>query len=108
MINGVTQLVVTKIDVLNRMETIRAANSYQLDGMELDYLPFDLCEGDLQPQYLDFPGWLENLDDHTRFEDLPEAARLYIQALEKHLDTPVTMISNGPERHKLIVKSIKK
>jgi adenylosuccinate synthase len=100
----VTQLVVTKVDVLNRMETIRAANSYRLDGEELQHLPYDLCEGKLEPQYIDYPGWMEDLGEHTQFENLPEAARQYILALEQHLETPVTMISNGPERHKLILK----
>jgi adenylosuccinate synthase len=104
MINGVTQLVVTKVDVLNRMETIRAANSYLLDGEEIQHLPYDLCEGNLVPQYIDYPGWMEDMDAYTRFEELPEAARSYILALEQHLETPVTMISNGPERHKLILK----
>lgn len=107
MLNGVTQLVITKIDVLNIFEKIYAANAYQFEGQITDQLPYDLCDYEIEPQYEAFPGWQQSLDAIEEYEDLPVEARNYLKALETKLGVPITMISTGPERHKLIVKSVK-
>jgi adenylosuccinate synthase len=104
MLNGVTQLALTKIDVLNHFDTIQAATAYRYEGMVTDQLPYDLCEIAIDPVWESFPGWNQSLDDATSYEELPEAARQYIQALEKYLGVPVTMVSTGPERKKLLLK----
>ena len=104
LLNGVTQLAVTKIDVLNQFETIRAATAYRYDGTQTDELPFDLCDIQIEPVLEDHPGWNQSLDGVTDYTDLPAAAREYVEAMERYLGVPVTMVSTGPERKKLILK----
>jgi adenylosuccinate synthase len=106
MLNGVTQLVVTKIDVLNKFETIKAATHYQYDGKESKDLPFDLNDTIVTPKYQSYSGWQRSLDGATGFDALPEAAKIYLEALENALEVPVTMVSTGPERNKLILKDV--
>lgn len=104
MLNGVTQLVITKIDVFNDFEAIELGVSYGWDGQESTQLPYDLCQDDIQPAYIHFSGWQQSLDGISDYEELPDAARSYLAAIEQQLNTPITMVSTGPERSKLIVK----
>ncbi len=105
MLNGVTQLAITKIDVLNHFEAIRAAVAYRYaDGRESGELEFDICDVAIDPVYEDHPGWQQSLDDIESYDELPAAAKTYLERLEQHLGVPVTMISTGPERSKLILK----
>jgi adenylosuccinate synthase len=106
MLNGVTQLAITKIDVLNNFEVIKAATAYKVDGQQTTQLPFDICDIDIDPVYKSFAGWQHGLDNVTEYQGLPSAARLYLEALEQELSTPVTMVSTGPERKKLILKEL--
>ena len=106
MLNGVTQLVITKLDVLNQFETIEAATTYRVDGQQTGQLPYDLCTIPVDPVYESFTGWKSSLDGITEFEDLPAAAKDYIEVLENKLEVPVGMISTGPERKKLIFKGV--
>ena len=105
MLNGVTQLAITKIDVLNRFVTIETAVAYRYeDGRESSQLDFDICDVPITPVYEAHPGWEESLERITTYEQLPAAARTYLESLERHLGIPVTMVSTGPERSKLILK----
>jgi adenylosuccinate synthase len=104
MLNGVTELCMTKIDVLDGFETLQAATAYEYDGSQRDHLPFDLCKTIVTPVYRAFDGWQQSLDNCRTFEALPEKAKVYIEALEKTLGTPFSMISTGPEREKLIIR----
>ena len=106
MLNGVTQLVITKIDVLNKLETLKAATHYHYDGKDSMQMPYDLCKIPVDPQYQSFEGWQTDLDNAHTFEELPAQARNYITMLEEKLKTPVSMISTGPERKKLILKNV--
>lgn len=106
MLNGITQLVVTKIDILNNFEQIKAATHYEYNGEKHQELPYDLVSVAVTPVYEDFAGWQKDLDGITNYEDLPAAAKAYVSALEKHLHVPVSMISTGPERKKLILKEV--
>ncbi len=106
MLNGVTQLAITKIDVLNKFAEIKAATHYRYDGQVTDQLPFDLCGIPLEPVYEDFEGWQEQLDNAKDFDDLPKAAQTYLEALETYLEVPITMVSTGPERESLILKEM--
>ncbi|MCU0345632.1 MAG: adenylosuccinate synthase [Saprospiraceae bacterium] len=106
MLNGVTQLAITKIDVLNKFEQIKGATHYHYDGQTTDQLPFDLCGLALEPVYKDFEGWQQQLDAAKEFDDLPKAAQAYLEALETYLDVPITMVSTGPERESLILKEM--
>ena len=102
MLNGVTQLVVTKLDVLNMFTTIKAATGYVIDGQSTTSLPYDICRVDIEPELKSYQGWLVSLDDAVRYEQLPETAQAFLQGLESYLGVPITMVSTGPERHKLI------
>lgn len=104
MLNGVTKLVITKIDVMNNMEEIAAATHYEYDGGQHEQLPYDLCEIEVKPVLKKFPGWKSSLEGINDFETLPTAAIEFLAYLEKELDTPIAMVSTGPEREKLIVR----
>ncbi len=107
MLNGVTQLVVTKIDVLNSFPTIKAAVAYRHGGEVSDQLPYDLCNSDIKPVYESFAGWQQTLANIAEYEELPAAARAYLDTLEGLLGVPVAMVSTGPERNQLIMKDVK-
>lgn len=104
MLNGVTQLCITKIDVLNKMSELESAESYNYNGITSDELPFDICDIAIDANYTKHAGWQSDLDGITEFEALPTAAKTYIDYLQTALETPITMISTGPEREKLILR----
>ena len=104
MLNGVTQLCMTKIDVLNHFDEIKAATQYKYNGILTKDLPFDITEVRVEPVYQSFKGWNKDLDDTPQYEELPETLKSYTNFLEAYLGIPITMISTGPEREKLILK----
>ncbi len=104
MLNGVTQLVLTKIDVLNIFDEIKAATTYIIDGESTDQVPYEMDEG-VEPVYSSYKGWATGLENVKTFEQLPAAAASYISALEKELGVAVTMVSTGPDRTELIDRS---
>ena len=104
MLNGVTQIALTKIDVLNVFATIRVATQYKYRGSTSDQLPYDLNEVPVEPVYEDHAGWQSDLSRATELDQLPDAARAYVQKLEAYLGVPITMVSTGPERKSLILR----
>ncbi len=104
-LTGTTELCMTKIDVLNAFATIAAATHYRFDGRETTELPYDLCQVAVEPVFKTFAGWQCSLDGILEFDQLPAPARNFIEALEQYLGVPVTMVSTGPEREKLLVRS---
>ena len=104
MLNGVTQLVVTKIDVLNKFDEISAGTHYHYNNGDHTELPYDIATVKLTPKYKSYPGWKSDLEDITDYDSLPTNAKSYLDALESYLEVPITMISTGPERKKLILK----
>lgn len=104
MLNGVTQLVMTKVDILDHFEEIAVATHYEINGERTQDLPYDLCSVAVEPIYENIEGWQQSLDEVASFDALPSAARQYVQTIEKALDTPVSMVSTGPERHKLLTR----
>jgi len=106
MINGVTQIALTKVDVLDKLEEINIATHYHFDGNETTNLPYDICGYDIEPVYESHSGWQQSLDPVTHYMELPPATKNYIRVLEERLGVPITMISTGPERRKLIVREI--
>ncbi len=106
MLNGVTQLVITKIDVLNIFSHLMMATHYQIDGVTTDQLPYDLCDVEVEPLLKSFDGWQSSLEGISDYEELPAQAKDFIKALETHLQVPVTMVSTGPARQELIQRNI--
>ncbi len=104
MINGVTQLVMTKIDVLDTFEEINICSAYQVDGQTSGDLPFDINDAGIQPVWRTFAGWNSPLQSVDSYADLPGPALSYIGEVERLLGVPFTMISTGPERQKLLVR----
>ena len=103
-LNGITGLGVTKLDVLDGLDTVRIAVGYRVNDARTDMLPSgaDALEG-CEPIYEDWPGWKENTVGLTRFSELPKAARNYLKRIESILGVPVDVISTGPERTQTIV-----
>jgi len=103
-LNGITGLGVTKLDVLDGLETIRLAVAYRKNGRRSDILPAgaDALEG-CEPIYEELPGWKESTVGLTRFAELPKAARNYLKRIERILGVPIDVISTGPERAQTIV-----
>jgi adenylosuccinate synthase len=105
MLSGVTQLVLTKADVLNEFDSLYAATAYQYpDGTISEEVPYDMVNTALLPQYKKYSGWNSSLDGIKEFEDFPQALQNYILDLQAYLAVPFTMISIGPERESLIIR----
>ena len=103
-INSVTGMCITKLDVLDGMETIKIATSYKLNGKQIDVPPvgadlFEKCE----PVYIEVPGWKESTAGAKSVDDLPQAARDYLNKVEELCETPIDIISTGPDRAETIV-----
>lgn len=102
MINGVTQLVMMKSDVLDTFDTIKACVAYRKDGKVLEDMPFE-TEG-CEAVYKDIPGWKCDLTALTDEAQFPQAFKDYINFLEKELETPITIVSVGPDRAQTILR----
>ena len=104
-LNALSGLCLTKLDVLDGLETLRICTGYRLNGKLLDGMPVSADELEhCEPVYEDMPGWAENTASVTRYEDLPQAARDYIERLETLVGVEAHMISTGPERNENIVR----
>jgi adenylosuccinate synthase len=103
MLNGVTELIMTKSDVLSGLDTIRVCTAYRIDGKETTELPYSL-EEELEPLYRDFPGWKEEISGIRHYEDLPQQLKDYISFIESETGVPVSLVSVGPEREAVIRK----
>jgi adenylosuccinate synthase len=105
MLNGVTQLIVTKMDVLSAFSDFAMGSAYTLeDGSLSQNLPFDISDDTFSVSYENIPGWNVPLDEVTDWNNLPMEATDYLLKLEKELNVPITMVSVGPGRDQLIVK----
>ncbi|MDJ1484877.1 adenylosuccinate synthase [Cytophagaceae bacterium YF14B1] len=106
MLNGVTQLVMMKVDVLSEFDEIKVCTHYRLaDGTETEQLPFDLCDAPVEPVYKTFSGWQSNLNSVHSFDQLPSQLANYVAYLEEALNLPITFISTGPDRVATLVKA---
>lgn len=102
MVSGVTKLIMMKSDVLDGFKTIKACVAYKLkNGEQIDYFPYDINEG-IEPVYVELPGWNEDLTKITSESQFPKAFKDYIAFLEKELETPISIISVGPDREQTI------
>ena len=103
MLNGVTELVMTKADVLSDFDTIYACTHYKYDGQVIDYMPYDISAIAPQPIYEALPGWKNDITGVRSEDEIPESLRSYIQYLEKHLNVPVKYLSVGPDRVQTLI-----
>ena len=104
MVNGVTQLIMMKSDVLDGFDTIKACVAYQQGGKKIDFFPYDI-EENIEPIYEMLPGWQVDMTQMTCEDEFPEAFKNYISFLEEHLETPIKIVSIGPDRSQTIVRN---
>jgi adenylosuccinate synthase len=104
-LNGPTGIAITKLDVLGGLEEIKLCNEYEYRGERIAYPPQkqNAMEG-VEPVYESMPGWSEDVSGCRSFDELPGAARNYIRRIEEILETPVTIVSVGPDREKTIIR----
>ncbi len=102
-INGVTDFVLTKLDVLTGMEEVPVCVAYEVDGVRHDEMPMTQSEfAKAVPVYETFPGWAEDISQARKIDDLPRSARDYVAALEEMIGAPVSAIGVGPGRDETI------
>lgn len=108
MINGVTQLLMMKADVLSVFPKIKVCVKYQLkDGTYTDMIPYEQVNEKITPVYKEFKGWSTNLNlDGVSIENLPEELNGYIKFLEEELQVPITMVSTGPDRTQTVYRQL--
>ena len=103
MLNGVTQLIMMKSDVLDGFDTIKACDAYEVNGQLTRDFPFSI-EGNIKPVYTELPGWKTDMTQFTSEEQFPKAFTDYIAFLEQKLGVPITIVSVGPDREQTIIR----
>ncbi|WP_343485820.1 adenylosuccinate synthase [Allomuricauda sp. d1] len=101
-INGVTELMMMKADVLSGFDTIKVCTAYKYQGKEIQHLPYNIENENITPIYTEMKGWAKNLTKLTQAKELPPALNDYIGFLEKELDVPIKIVSVGPDRTQTI------
>ena len=101
MLNGVTQLIMMKSDVLDGFETVKVCNAYRINGEETRDFPYDIEHG-IEPVYKEMEGWNVDMTSITSPEQFPKQFKDYVAYLEQELNVPITIISVGPDRKQTI------
>lgn len=104
MLNGVTELMMMKADVLNNFKTIEIATHYNINNEVTDELPYDLTQTDCHPVFSQFEGWNKQLDNVGTYDELPENLRHYVRFIEENTGVPVKMVSVGPDRSETFIR----
>ena len=102
MIDGVTQLIMMKSDVLDTFDTIKACVAYRINGQETDRFPFDATGA--EPIYAELPGWKTDMSRMKSEDEFPEEFNAYLTFLEEELGVPVKIVSVGPDREQTIMR----
>ncbi|HET6528585.1 MAG TPA: adenylosuccinate synthase [Balneolaceae bacterium] len=103
-VNGINELTVTKLDVLNDFEEIKLCTDYEVDGSQTSVFPTDLPDVDsIKPIYKTMPGWQQSLENCDHYDELPENAQKYLQFIQDYLNIDLTILSKGPKRSETIV-----
>lgn len=101
-INGVTQLMMMKGDVLSGFETLKVCTTYNYKGKEIDYLPYNIEEENVSVNYKEIKGWHEDLTKMSKADELPKSLNDYISFIEDFVGVPVKVVSVGPDRNQTI------
>lgn len=104
MLSGVTQLVMTKSDVLDEFDEILACTAYEIDGKQTKQLPFQLNGLDIKPVWETFKGWSDKTSTCQQFNELPAEMKAFVAAVDTYLGVPVKYVSNGPGRDQILEK----
>ena len=101
MINGVTQLIMMKSDVMDGFETIKACVAYDIDGVNTKEFPYEIGEN-VKPVYVELEGWKTDMTKMRSEDEFPAQFKAYVDFLEKELETPIKIVSVGPDREQTI------
>ncbi len=101
-INGVTELMMMKADVLSGLDEIKVCTHYLYRGKKIDYVPFSIEDGNVTPVYETLPGWKEDLTQIKDKADFPQTFKEYIKYIEEKTETPIQIVSVGPDREQTI------
>ncbi|HAE54869.1 MAG TPA: adenylosuccinate synthase, partial [Acidimicrobiaceae bacterium] len=102
-LNACTEIALTKLDVLDELETIKVCVAYEVEGERYEYLPhLRRMHDKAVPVYAEFPGWQTNLSDATERSDLPREAVEYISFLERQMGVPIRFVCVGPGREQYL------
>ena len=101
-INGVTQLMMMKGDVLSGFDTLKVATAYNYKGEVIHHLPYNIEEENVTPNYTEFKGWKQDLTGLNTFESLPKELKDYIEFIEREVEVPIKIVSVGPDRKQTI------
>ncbi len=104
MINGVTQLIMMKSDVMDDFDEIHAATSYKINGEEVSHFPYDLDENDIEPVYTTKKGWKKDMTKMTSADQFPAEFNDYLDFVEEYLGVPIKVVSVGPDRAQTILR----
>jgi adenylosuccinate synthase len=103
-LNGMNEITLTKLDILDDFEEIKLCTSYNIEGEETDVFPLDLPDVEnIEPVFKTMPGWNESLENCDTVEEFPKAAKDYLQFIEDYLGVELTILSKGPKRSETIV-----
>lgn len=104
MINGVTQLIMMKVDVLSVFDTIKVCTHYSYQSKRIDYLPYDVSGDQVMPVYTELKGWNKDLTALDSIDAIPAELNDYITFIEKELNVPITIVSVGPDRKQTLLR----
>jgi len=102
-LNGVTELIMMKADVLDKFDSIKIATAYRINGEVCDRIPYDIY-ADITPEYKEFKGWHKSLEGMHTEEELPFEFMNYVRFIEESVGVPIKIISLGPDRGQTIVR----
>ncbi|MGB0981682.1 MAG: adenylosuccinate synthase [Winogradskyella sp.] len=105
-VNGVTQLIMMKGDVLSGFKTLKVCTAYSYKGEEITHLPYNIDPENVTPIYTELKGWDADLTGMTEASQLPENLNAYVAFLETELDIPITIVSVGPDRKQTIIRKV--
>ena len=103
MLNGVTQLIMMKSDVLDTFENIKACVAYKINGEEVTEFPYSI-DGEIEPIYVELPGWQTDMTKMKSEDEFPEEFNAYLSFLEEELQVPIKIVSVGPDREQTIIR----
>ena len=104
MLNGVTDLIITKPDVMNDFEEVKMCIGYEIDGKVTDEIPFEFNEVEIKPQFEAYEGWKQSLEGITEYDKLPQKLLNYLGSIEKKTGVNIMAVSISPDRKDVVQK----
>lgn len=104
MLNGVTDLICTKSDVLSGFDVVPVCDAYDIDGTRVTEIPYNFNDAPIKPLFKEFKGWSEDLTGLRKFDELPASFKAYMEYVEKQVGLKMSVISIGPDREQTILR----